>query len=397
MSEKVAEVFIHQLDMVSSCGDSVKESFEHLEGSYSHMVDIWHEDQLLGQGYGYSPTFQQQLAELLASKHWRHTDAMARALYLVARRLDACGLLAEDMGLIVGSSRGPCGELESTLSRFYLGVPFALKAKTSPSTTFAAITSFLAQSLKLGGYQLAVSAACISSHHSIGLAYRLVKGGSLHHCLAGGAENPLTAYVYSLLKAAKVLASASGQKVPLAAFGLRRFGMVPGQGAGLALLSSQRGKGDMGTIVGFGSTTEQAGLVGVSPGAAGLQKAFRQALSEAQITQDQIDIIAVHGAGTHLGDREEMRAIRQLFKGASLPRLLITSWATGHTLGASGIMKLGFLLEALRVQKVPPPPYPLDPMMAEFMVPLTREANIGCLFGLGFGGVAAVIIVKKGS
>lgn len=395
MSEKSAEVFIRQLDMVSSCGDSVKESFAHLEGSHSHVVDVWHEDQLLGQGYGYSPAFQQQLTEMLASKHWRHTDAMVRALYLVARRLDTSSLLAEDMGLIVGSSRGPCGELESTLSKFYLGVPFALKAKTSPSTTFAAITSFLAQSLRLGGYQLAVSAACISSHHSIGLAYRLVKGGSVRHCLAGGAEDPLTAYVYSLLKAAKVLAKTSGQEVPLPAFGLRRSGMVPGQGAGLALLSSQGGEG-AGTILGFGSTTEQAGLVGVSPCAAGLQKAFRQALSEAQITPSQIDIIAVHGAGTQLGDREEMRAIKQLFQGPELPRLLITPWATGHTLGASGVMKLGFLLEALRVQKVPPPPYPLDPMMEDFMVPLTKEASIGCLLGLGFGGVAAVMIVKKG-
>ena len=45
------------------------------------------------------------------------------------------------------------------------------------------------------------------------------------------------------------------------------------------------------------------------------------------------------------GDKAEFNAYKKVFED-DLPRVLITKWATGHTLGSAGVLSIGFALKA---------------------------------------------------
>ena len=65
-------------------------------------------------------------------------------------------------------------------------------------------------------------------------------------------------------------------------------------------------------------------------------------MSEALKGIDQkVDYINAHGTSTPVGDMQELHAIREVFKNNDyLPKLTSTKSLTGHSLGATGVMKL---------------------------------------------------------
>ena len=366
--------------------------------------------QFTTHSYSYSHDVKMRLRQLLADKNWRHSDAMVRALYLVSHHLNLGCLSANQRAttaVVVGSSRGPAQLLETTMAQFYREPTSAatsirqpkLAARTSPSTTISAGSVALAHALKLGGDQFTLSSACTSSLQSLGIAYKLIQSGYWKHSLVGGAEDPLTPYIHTILTQAKVLVPRSDSgTIPLQAFGKTRTGMVPGQGAGLALLTHQSNYNPIAQILGYGATTEQAGIVGVTKNAQGLQTAIRLALADAQLTPNDIDIIATHGPGTSLGDDAELGAYRVIFgQCSSLPQLWITSWATGHTLGASGIIKVGLAIMALKHQRCHLPPYSLNRLTKSWTQAATNNfsKNTALITSMGFGGSSAALIIQS--
>jgi 3-oxoacyl-[acyl-carrier-protein] synthase II len=93
-------------------------------------------------------------------------------------------------------------------------------------------------------------------------------------------------------------------------FDLHRDGTVLGEGAGLLLLEERehalrRGAPIRAELLGFGSAFDR-GRTG-----AGLARAVRAALAEANVTPDQIDHINAHGAGTRPDDAWEARGLRE--------------------------------------------------------------------------------------
>ncbi|MCY4381245.1 MAG: beta-ketoacyl synthase N-terminal-like domain-containing protein [Proteobacteria bacterium] len=404
-------VFIHQIAQISAAGDDLTSGYHGLLLGQYHLKDVHdYSGKLLGVGYGYSPVTTKNIAALQNIKEWRHSDDTVRALYVVSQQLNLDGLSREDRqntGVIVGSSRGASALLEQTISAYYQPKPpadqkapfftqFTIRSHTSPNTTSSATSSFLAQKLRLGGGHFSLASACTSSLQSIGIGFKLLRCNMMSHALCGGVEAPLTPYVWQILKKAGVLSTKNGSP-PLMAFGQNRSGMVPGEGAGLVLLSRREEPKATAEIIGYGSATEHAGSVGITRHAQGLQKAINIALNEAGISAEQIDVLTIHGSGTRQGDGAEIMAIKEIFACFSgKVSLLISPWATGHTLGASGVLKLGWSIEALKQHgKLPTPPYELDQKISGFRPLGLGKATYSCILGLGFGGSAAALVIKK--
>lgn len=354
-------------------------------------------------GYGYSTQIQEQLRALLSTKSWRYSDTMVRALHCVSQQLGLEDMSADqraNTAVIIGSSRGPATQLEATIAQFYdPSQNHRLPARTSPSTTVSAGSAALAQTYQLSGPQFTLSSACTSSLQSMGVAFKLMASGCHSLSLVGGAEDPLTPYIYTILAQAKVLGQTSPSlAIPLQAFGRHRTGMIPGQGAGLAILSTKPDTDPLTQILGYGSTTEHAGAVGLTTHAQGLQTAIRLALADAQLTPHDIHIIATHGSGTKQGDQAELKALTAIFGGCSpAPGLLITSWATGHTLGAAGIQKVGLASIALRTGECPLPSYPLTHLASSWLPNPPSQRHHGgtaLVVGMGFGGSATALILR---
>jgi 3-oxoacyl-[acyl-carrier-protein] synthase II len=208
----------------------------------------------------------------------------------------------------------------------------------------------------LQGPSFAVSSACASGIHALGCALRMLQHGEADAVLAGGSEAGLTPLARAAFGALDAL-SESGISRP---FDARRDGFVMGEGA--AVLVLERGEGAhargarvLGTIRGYGASSDAHHLTAPGRDGAGQAAAITAALADAGVAAEQIDYVNAHGTSTPLNDRAETRAIKlALGEHASGVPISSTKSAIGHLLGAAGAVEAVATLLALRDRIAPP-------------------------------------------
>jgi 3-oxoacyl-[acyl-carrier-protein] synthase-1 len=97
-------------------------------------------------------------------------------------------------------------------------------------------------------------------------------------------------------------------------------------------------------LAGVGETSDAYHATAPEPDGKGAESSMRAALSEAGMTEDQIEYINMHGTGTIANDEMEGRAIWRMFSSKVL--CASTKALTGHCLGAAGAIEaaLGWLM-----------------------------------------------------
>jgi len=121
------------------------------------------------------------------------------------------------------------------------------------------------------------------------------------------------------------------------------------------------------------------------------------ALASAGITPRDVDYINLHGTATRSNDTAEEKAVYELF-GADTP-CSSTKGATGHLLGASGIVESLICALALREGFMPGSPntLQLDPSMRVRYLLETRAAPARKVMSnsFGFGGSNCSLIFAR--
>jgi 3-oxoacyl-[acyl-carrier-protein] synthase II len=208
----------------------------------------------------------------------------------------------------------------------------------------------------LRGPSLAVSTACASGAHALGCALRMIQTGEADAVLAGGSEAGLAPLARAAFGALDAL-STSGISRP---FDARRDGFVIGEGAALLVLersgpAAARGARVLGTIRGYGSSSDAYHLTAPRDDGEGQADAMIAALTDAGVGAGEIDYVNAHGTATPLNDRAETRAIK-LALGERASRIPVSSTksAIGHLLGAAGAVEAVATLLALRDRIAPP-------------------------------------------
>ncbi|MGO9761747.1 MAG: beta-ketoacyl-[acyl-carrier-protein] synthase family protein [Solirubrobacteraceae bacterium] len=208
----------------------------------------------------------------------------------------------------------------------------------------------------LRGPSFAVSSACASGAHAIGSALRMLQSGEADAVVAGGSEAGLTPLARAAFSALDAL-SQSGVSRP---FDARRDGFVMGEGAAVMVLEREqaaraRGARVLGTIKGYGASSDAHHLTAPRDDGQGQAAAMRAALADAGVVAEQIDYVNAHGTSTPLNDRAETRAIK-LALGEHAQRIPVSSTksAIGHLLGAAGAVEAVATLLALRDRIAPP-------------------------------------------
>ncbi|MFM7382217.1 MAG: beta-ketoacyl-ACP synthase, partial [Microcystaceae cyanobacterium] len=183
-------------------------------------------------------------------------------------------------------------------------------------------------------------------------------------------------------------------------FSEEREGLVLGEGGVLFVLESlvqaQRRQAPIyGVISGWGFTCDAHHVSAPAPDNRSATLAVKQAIARSGLTPNQIEVIHTHGTATQLNDQREAQLIQSLFP-ASV-RIMATKGATGHTLGASGVLGMAFSLLALKDQQLPPvvglktPAFPLN-----FAVPTSPLSLRHALcVSFGFGGQNAAVILSE--
>ncbi len=208
----------------------------------------------------------------------------------------------------------------------------------------------------LRGPSVAVSTACASGANALGCALRMLQGGEADAVVAGGSEAGLTPLARAAFSALDAL-SKSGVSRP---FDARRDGFVMGEGAAVLVLersgsAGARGARVLGTIRGYGASSDAYHLTAPREDGAGQADAMTAALADAGVAAEEIDYVNAHGTSTPLNDRAETRAIKlALGEHAGEIPVSSTKSAIGHLLGAAGAVEAVATLLALRGRIAPP-------------------------------------------
>jgi 3-oxoacyl-(acyl-carrier-protein) synthase len=127
-----------------------------------------------------------------------------------------------------------------------------------------------------------------------------------------------------------------------------RDGFVGGGGAVAMILenaefANERGAHIKGEVAGWGQAADGHSVAVSHPEGAGLARAIRRALADANVQAAEIDAVNAHATSTPVGDRAEAIALHSVFSeaGAS-PPVSSTKGLTGHPLSMSGVMEAGF-------------------------------------------------------
>ena len=268
----------------------------------------------------------------------------------------------ERLGVICGSSRGPQQKWEETHESLRAGR--RVKPTLAATMTLAAGPGALAQVLGARGPSWLVSAACASGAFAMAAAAEQIVLGNADIMLAGGSDEALNAVVYAGLESAGVLAGGREDAGALCRpFCADRSGLVPGNGAGVVVLESlssamRRGAVPLAVLSGWAVGMDGAGLVGMDPQGAGLQRTMRAALAKAGLAPHDIAYINAHGTGTVANDAAEAAAIAGVF-GGEMPACSSSKPVTGHCLGATPVLEAVLCMEAMRRGELPPA-FPCD-------------------------------------
>ena len=264
-------------------------------------------------------------------------------------------------------------------------------------------------SMRIGakGPNYATVSACASSAHAIGDAFRTIQYGDADIMVAGGSEAAVTPM--SMGGFGNMGALSTRNDSPATAsrpFDAGRDGFVMGEGAGIVVLEEmeharQRGARIYGEVVGYKATGDAYHLTGQPEAHEGLQRAMRGALKDAGLQPTDVQYVNAHGTSTPLNDPNESKAIRAVFGDhAQVLSVSSTKSATGHMLGAAGVVEFIACALAIRDGQVPPTinyetPDPDCDLDYTPNVPRARSIDVAVSNSSGFGGHNASIALRR--
>ncbi len=264
------------------------------------------------------------------------------------------------------------------------------------------ITMNLSTIFNLRGINFTVSGACASGSHSIGMAYLLIRSGLQDCMICGGAEE---VNVYSVGNFDGLSAFSTREDAPEKAsrpFDSNRDGLVPSGGAATLVLESyesavERGATILAEVIGYGFSSNGDHIS--VPNVDGPKRSLLMAIKDAGIDINEIGYVNAHATSTPVGDRNEAKAIDEVF-GDHKPYVTSTKSQTGHEMWMAGaseviysilMMQNGFVAPNLNLETP-------DEAAVSLNIPRERvdvEFDTFLSNSFGFGGTNSTLIIRK--
>lgn len=251
------------------------------------------------------------------------------------------------------------------------------------------LARFTAQVLKIEGPIVVITTACSSSAKVFLTAQRWIDAGIIDAAVVGGADSLClsTLHGFDALQLLSV-----GLCRP---FDVARNGISIGEAAGFMLLD--RAPSEI-RFLGGGESSDAWHMSAPHPEGLGAQTSMRSALATAGLDAADVGYVNAHGTGTLANDRAEAAAVNAVFGAQGVP-VSSTKGATGHTLGAAGIVEAIITILALEHQALPPSSNLLtpDPELALDMVaePRANKLRYAMTNNFGFGGSNCSLIFGR--
>ncbi|MCL5806990.1 MAG: beta-ketoacyl-ACP synthase II [Deltaproteobacteria bacterium] len=406
-------VVITGMGAVTPLGNSVAETWEGIcrgksgIGRLTKFDCTAHETRIAGELKDFDPLRFVNKKELR-----RLDDFIIYALAAAEMALADAGLASgaaegERTGVIIGSAIGGLATIEKEKEAIFLGGPRKMSAFTIPAVLANLASGHVSIRFGAKGPIGCSVTACSSGACAIGDAVRLIAEGHADCMIAGGVEAAVTPLCVAGFNAMRALSKRNEEPEKASRpFDRDRDGFVIGEGCGIVILEAlpralDRGTRICGEIAGYGNTSDAFHMAAPPPGHEGAVRCMQAALRDAGMEAAGIDYINAHGTSTPLNDAYETEAIKTVF-GEHTRRLAVSSTKsmTGHLLGAAGGIETIFCMKAIDTGMLPPTinlDHPDPTCDLDYVPHQARKAAIRTAMSntFGFGGVNAVLIVKK--
>lgn len=332
----------------------------------------------------------------------------------------ACALMARDdaeldlskddpyrVGVVIGSGIGGIAVIEEQHKILMERGP----KRVSPHFITREIANMapgqIAIYLGLMGPNFCQVTACASANHALGSAFRIIQNGEADVMFAGGTESAITPMSFAGFCSMKAMSTRNDKPERASRpFDRDRDGFVMGEGAGVVILESldhavRRDAHIYAEVAGCGMSCDAYHPAAPLPEGAGAARAILSAIEDAKLQPGDVDYVNAHSPSTPLGDKEEVAAIKQVFKeNVSSLAVSSTKSMTGHLLGAAGAVE--FIASTLAIHEGIIPPTinyeNLDPNCGIDCVPnKARKADVRVAISnaFGFGGHNATLLMKR--
>lgn len=235
--------------------------------------------------------------------------------------------------------------------------------------------------------------ACVSGILAVSIAKRMLQMNEYTDAYVLGGDE-LTSFVVSGFNSFQAMSSE-----PCKPFDANRTGVTLGEASAAAYLSTETSTQTYFEIKGESSIADANHISGPSRTGEGLYQSIQNALREAALLPEDIDLVSAHGTATNYNDEMESFA----FSRASLAHKPMHSLKGyfGHTLGAAGLLELVVVMESMKHNELIISKgfetlgvsNPLNIITAKHTQPLA----IALKTASGFGGSNTAIIIEKKS
>lgn len=360
-------VVVTGLGLLSPVGNSVEAAWQAILNGQSGIGMIEHFDTS-----AYSTRFAGMVKDFDVSQYFPEKDARKMDLFIqygiaagVQAMRDAGVEITADnahrAGVAIGSGIGGLQAIEDCKMTIIERGPRRISPFFVPGSIINMIAGNLAIMYGMKGPNIAITTACTTATHNIGVAARMIQYGDADVMLAGGAEKATTPVGLGGFCAARALSQRNDD--PLAAsrpWDRDRDGFVLGDGAAVLVLeeyeqAKKRGAKIYAELTGFGMSDDAYHMTSPPENGDGARDAMRNALQNAGLNADQLHYINAHGTSTKAGDVAETKAV-QAVMGSAADKVAVSSTKsmTGHALGAAGALEAVFTVLAIRDQVAPP-------------------------------------------
>ena len=309
----------------------------------------------------------------------------------------------DSAGVIIGSSRGGISIMEKAMENNMLNKkPFSAYLMSSSTINMAA--SYISMRLGTKGPALGITTACASGTNAIGEAFRMIRSGETNIAVSGGTDSPICRLALGGYGASGSLSERNDDPEKASRpFDKDRDGFVISEGAGILILEElnhalHRGAMMYAEVGGYGTSSDA--FHQTKPDSTGESVAIIKALHDANVLAEEVDYINAHATSTPLGDSEEAKALKKVF-GKRSNDIHVSSCKSmlGHMLGAAGAVEAavtaisinkGIITPTINLE-IPDPQCDLNIVTS----PINKNIHVAVSNSFGFGGVNAVIVLRK--
>jgi 3-oxoacyl-(acyl-carrier-protein) synthase len=193
------------------------------------------------------------------------------------------------------------------------------------------------------------------------MAWMQIRAGMIDRAIIGGAEAPLTPYLFAGFDRLGVM-SRNNEHPDRASrpFAEDCDGFVLSEGAAICVVESEeaaaaRGAKPIAEIASYTATSDAFHAFSPLPSGEEGIRAVRMALGQAGVGPGAAEYVSAHAVGSRSNDSVELDVIRSIF-GEGTPRVAISAIKsmTGHTMGASGALQLVACALTIQTSTIPP-------------------------------------------